>query len=213
MEDGATADGAVDDTAMPGEDAGMFDAVTSEPGVVDAPCVDPVVPPPCLRAEIGLASEIDTLKSSVPVVLTKGLQLAMHLRMPRNGRIEKVMVRMLSEPTSPGAANTVSLQAFTGGCTPKPLGKVSLPVIDAQSEWSFPFTSPLLPPMAKDTEINFVLTTDSEGFHFRVFGAAPPVPNTYDLFWAQRSGFSGEFKRAVGSMLSFKVFTFGCGVG
>jgi hypothetical protein len=216
----APSDDATLETAVVEDSATMRDTSALEdsgpirsdaPVPTDGECIDMSAVAPCPTASTGFAAQIDTPKEFIVKTFGDLTQVGMHMRMPRDGRIGQVLMRLSPVVKAAGAPGSLTLQAFIGSCPPKPLGKVTLPFA-AQDQWAFNFAdAAALPVIPKGTEVGFVLTTDSVAYEFRLWGGNLPVPNPDELFWALREGAIGDFTRQPVSMLSIKVSTFACG--
>jgi hypothetical protein len=199
------------------DSATTADSAVTDSGVTEASsdsgCIDPKpAPPPCVAPNADLAAQIDIGGSSPPAQLTKKNQVGFHMRMPRNGRVGRVIIKMIPQSVGSGAAGTVTLQAFIPTCVPRPVGKVTLP-FSAVDTWTFEFNNSLtaLPALNAGEELTFLLYTDSDAWEFVVSSGPLPSPNTYDLFWATRMGVTGDFVPIKDTMIAAKIFTYACG--
>lgn len=207
--DSSVADSATTDTGNVSSDTSV---APDGPADADGGCVDPKPPPPpCIVANSDFAPQIDVPGGSNVETLKSGTQIGFHLRMPRDGRIGKIVVRMIPQSIGGGSAGSVTLQGFVPGCIPRPVGKVTVPVT-AVDTWTFDFSgvATALPTLAKNAEITFVLTTDSEAWQFVLSGSTTPSPNPYELYFAKRPGAMGDFMPVLGYMMSVKVYTYAC---
>jgi hypothetical protein len=183
-----------------------------ESGVADA-CSDLPPTPPCATAMADYNYQIDTPRIAAVGKLYKGREILLHVKLPRAGRLGKVILRMSAVPSgiTPGTNGHVTVTAYRRGCKPILLGKSMLPPQTGE-DWSFYFdaTTTVLPTMPAGTDIDLVVTTDSTAYKFDMIGGGRPSSNPYDLYWGTREGATGDFDIDSSTVLSCMVWTYAC---
>lgn len=217
-DDAATAaDNAVGDDARIYEDSG--NSGSAEGGAADGnsaadTCSDVPPTPPCITANNDYTHQVDTPRIAPVTKLYKGREILLHVKMPRAGRLGKVILRMTAVPsgiTTGGVNGYVTVTAYRRGCTPILLGKSALQPQTGE-DWAFYFndSTTVLPTMPAGTDVDLVVTTDSTNYKFDVIGSARPSSNPYDLYWGMREGSTGAFTIAGDTVLSCMVWTYAC---
>jgi len=215
--DAATAaETAVGDDARTGEDSGNSGSV--EGGAADGnatpdTCSDVPPTPPCIMANNDYTHQVDTPRIAPITKFYKGREILLHVKMPRAGRLGKLILRMSAAPSgiTGGVNGYVTVTAYRRGCTQIPLGKSMLQPQTGE-DWAFYFneSSTVLPTMPAGTDIDLVVTTDSTAYKFDMIGSARPDSNPYDLYWGMREGSTGAFSIAADTVLSCMVWTYAC---
>jgi hypothetical protein len=192
----------------PPADAGVEDA-----GVVDSmeagdACRMGAPPSACTRAELNPAVEISVPGSAVVHRLKPSAPFLVHMKMPRDGRLGKVVLRMnlVAFGTAPSLGN-ITMFVYTRACEPHLLGKSTVPV-SSRVEWEFDLG--ILPTVKRGEDLDLIVGTDSLVYHFDVLGGSLPEPNPHELFWAKKEG-AGEWMILTSSLPAFSAYTLGCG--
>lgn len=166
-------------------------------------------PSPCPRAELNPKIEISESGSTIIHRLRPSTPFLVHMKMPRDGRLSKVTLRMqlvAAGPTAPALGN-ITMFVYTRGCEPHQLHKVTVPVA-SRVEWVFDMG--IMPTLKQGEDVDLIVGTDSLVYHFDVLGGSVPVPNPHELFWAKKEGMA-EWAILTSSLPSFSAYTLGCG--